>query len=155
VPVCKNNKTALILSVTFIWSHPWVGLKGLWLTHKTVFITSIHVAKHYRFGSRMVTFPARNANIYNICELHRAIFSSFYNILQPDFAILLILRCSFHAAMVMVSSFLSRSKFRLGVTFKNWIEMSWNNCNNHTISQIFLNWQKFVILSNIHFFPAY
>ena len=29
----------------------------------------------------MVTFnTARNTNIYKICELHRAIFSSFYNI---------------------------------------------------------------------------
>ena len=39
----------------------------------------------------MVIFTARNANIYKICELHRAIFSSFYNISQPNFAILLIL----------------------------------------------------------------
>jgi hypothetical protein len=28
VPV--QLQTALILSVTFIWSHPWVGLNGLW-----------------------------------------------------------------------------------------------------------------------------
>jgi hypothetical protein len=27
----KQLQTALILSVTFIWSHPWVGLNGLWL----------------------------------------------------------------------------------------------------------------------------
>ena len=27
----KQLQTALILSVTFIWSHPWVGLKGFWL----------------------------------------------------------------------------------------------------------------------------
>jgi hypothetical protein len=33
--------------------------------------------------------------IYKICELHRAIFSSLYNISQPNFALLLILRCSF------------------------------------------------------------
>ena len=26
----KQLQTALILSVTFIWSHPWVSLNGLW-----------------------------------------------------------------------------------------------------------------------------
>jgi hypothetical protein len=26
----KQLQTALILSVTFIWSHPWVGLNSLW-----------------------------------------------------------------------------------------------------------------------------
>jgi hypothetical protein len=26
----KQLQTALILFVTFIWSHPWVGLNGLW-----------------------------------------------------------------------------------------------------------------------------
>jgi hypothetical protein len=31
-------------------------------------------------------------NIYKICELHRAIFSSLYNISQPNFAVLLILK---------------------------------------------------------------
>jgi hypothetical protein len=36
-----------------------------------------------------------NTNIYKICELQKATFSSFYNISQPNFAILLILRCSF------------------------------------------------------------
>jgi hypothetical protein len=43
----------------------------------------------------MVIFPARNANIYKICKLHRTIFSSFYNNSQTNVAILLILRCSF------------------------------------------------------------
>jgi hypothetical protein len=28
----KQLQTVLILSVTFIWSHPWVGLNGLWFT---------------------------------------------------------------------------------------------------------------------------
>jgi hypothetical protein len=36
-----------------------------------------------------------NANIYKICELHRAIFSSFYNNSQRNVAMLLILRCSY------------------------------------------------------------
>ena len=39
---------------------------------------------------------AYNANIYKICELYRAIFSSFYNNSQRNFAILLILRCCMH-----------------------------------------------------------
>jgi hypothetical protein len=56
-------------------------------------------------------FPARNANIYKICELHSAIFSSFYSNSQPNFAILLILRCSFQL-WELISFFLSRSKYR-------------------------------------------
>ena len=43
------------------------------------------------FGSKMVTISARNINILKICKLRKAIFSVFYNILQPNFAILLIL----------------------------------------------------------------
>jgi hypothetical protein len=46
-------------------------------------------------GSKMVIFHARNTNLYKICELHMAMFSSFYNISQPNFAILLILTCPF------------------------------------------------------------
>jgi hypothetical protein len=63
------------------------------------------------FGSKMVLFHARNANIYKICELHSAIFSSFYNNLQENFAISLILRCSFQLWW-WISFFLSGSKFR-------------------------------------------
>ena len=37
----------------------------------------------------MVTISARNTNILKICKLPKAIFSVFYNILQPNFAILL------------------------------------------------------------------
>jgi hypothetical protein len=47
------------------------------------------------FQPKVVIFTARNTNIYKICELHRAIFSSFYNISQPNFAVLLIRRCFF------------------------------------------------------------
>ena len=44
------------------------------------------------FGPKMVAISARNTKVYKICK---AIFSAFYNILQPNFAILLILVCSF------------------------------------------------------------
>jgi hypothetical protein len=45
------------------------------------------------FGSKMVTISARrpNINILKICKLRKAIFSVFYIISQPNFAILLIL----------------------------------------------------------------
>ena len=46
-------------------------------------------------SSKMVTFSARNTIIYKICKLRRAIFSVFYNISPPNFAILLILTFSF------------------------------------------------------------
>jgi hypothetical protein len=43
------------------------------------------------FGSKMVTISARNTNLLKICKLRKAVFSVFYNISQPNFAILLIL----------------------------------------------------------------
>ena len=36
--------------------------------------------------AEIVTFSARNTNIYKICKLRRAIFSVFYNISQPNLA---------------------------------------------------------------------
>jgi hypothetical protein len=47
------------------------------------------------FEPKMVTISARNTNILKICKLRKAIFSLFYNISQPNFAILLISLCSF------------------------------------------------------------
>ena len=42
------------------------------------------------FELKMVlAISARNANIYKIRKLYKAIFSTFYSILQPNFAILL------------------------------------------------------------------
>ena len=48
-----------------------------------------------QFSSKMVTFSARNTNIYNIWELRKAIFSVFYNISSPNVVILLIVRSFF------------------------------------------------------------
>jgi hypothetical protein len=42
-------------------------------------------------GPKMVAISARNTKVYKICDLCKAIFSAFYNISQPNFAILLIL----------------------------------------------------------------
>jgi hypothetical protein len=47
------------------------------------------------FGPKMAAISARNTKVHKICELCKAIFSAFYNISQPNFAILLILVCSF------------------------------------------------------------
>jgi hypothetical protein len=47
------------------------------------------------FEPKVVQTSARNTKIYQIFEICRAIFSAFYNISGPNFAILLILRCSF------------------------------------------------------------
>jgi hypothetical protein len=48
-------------------------------------------------GPKMVAISACITKVYKICELClcKAILSAFYNILQPNFAILLILVCSF------------------------------------------------------------
>ena len=40
----------------------------------------------------MIKTFTRNTNIYKTCKLHRATFSTFYNISGLNFAILLILR---------------------------------------------------------------
>jgi hypothetical protein len=41
------------------------------------------------FGPNVVAISARNTlKVYKICELCKAIFSAFYNISQPNFAIL-------------------------------------------------------------------
>jgi hypothetical protein len=40
------------------------------------------------FGPNVVAISARNTKVYKLCK---AIFSAFYNISQPNFAILLIL----------------------------------------------------------------
>jgi hypothetical protein len=47
------------------------------------------------FGPNVVAISACNTKVYKICELYKAIFSAFYNISQPNIAILLILVCSF------------------------------------------------------------
>ena len=43
-----------------------------------------------KFGSKMAAISARNTKVYKIFELCKAIFSAFYNILQSNFAVLLI-----------------------------------------------------------------
>ena len=43
-----------------------------------------------QISSKMGTFSTRNTNIYKIRKLYRAIFSVFYNVPPPNFAILLI-----------------------------------------------------------------
>jgi hypothetical protein len=42
------------------------------------------------FEPKMVTISARNTNILKICKVRKAIFSAFYNISQPNFAIFII-----------------------------------------------------------------
>jgi hypothetical protein len=54
------------------------------------------------FGPKMVAISARNTKVYKICKLCKAIFSAFYNILQPNFAILLIFSMLFLAAVIDV-----------------------------------------------------
>ena len=67
---------------------------------------------HFRgnFSSKMVTFSARNTNVYKICKLCRAIFFIFYNISPPNFATLLILTSSFIA---VVKDFVLPAQFDL------------------------------------------
>ena len=50
----------------------------------------------------VLAISARNTKVYKICKLCKAIFSVFYNISQPNFAILLILEC---AVVIYLTSF--------------------------------------------------
>ena len=47
------------------------------------------------FDPNVVAISARNKKVDKICKFCKAIFSAFYNILQPNLAILLILVCYF------------------------------------------------------------
>ena len=49
------------------------------------------------FGSKVVQTSARNTKVYKTREICTTIFSAFYNISRPNFAILLTLRCSFYS----------------------------------------------------------
>jgi hypothetical protein len=43
-------------------------------------IFALRAVKITIYEPKVVIFTARDTNIYKICELHRAIFSPFYNI---------------------------------------------------------------------------
>ena len=64
------------------------------------------------FGSKMVTISARNTNILKICKLRKAIFSVFYNISQPNVAILL------NLSKVLYGNLLFLSKSKISLTCK-------------------------------------
>ena len=49
------------------------------------------VGTQAKIVAKLVTFSPRNTNIDKILKLRRAIFSVFYNISSPNFAVLLIL----------------------------------------------------------------
>jgi hypothetical protein len=63
------------------------------LTNFAEYFSLLRAVKITTFGSKMVIFTARNTKIIfeNFTAMHRAIFSVFYNISQPNFAILVIL----------------------------------------------------------------
>ena len=50
---------------------------------------------HVKFANFVCTFVLRDIKVYKIRKLHMTVFSTFYDILQPNFTILLNLGCSF------------------------------------------------------------
>jgi hypothetical protein len=59
----KQLQTALILSVTFIWSYPWVGLTGIWLYFFKYFFENCMKFRSLYFFERvgnLLHFWARN-----------------------------------------------------------------------------------------------
>ena len=89
-------------------------------------------------------FSARNTNIYKICQLRKAIFSTFYNISQPNFAILLNIGCSFKLCMVIFLPILNFFKFHVkgerSIKALDWrVETSYRECNIYWLqSNLFL-----------------
>ena len=51
--------------------------------------------KKYPVDTSGYSFLTNNTKLQKICQLRKAIFSIVYNILEPNFAILLSLGCSF------------------------------------------------------------
>jgi hypothetical protein len=92
--------------------------------------------KNNHFRLKMVIFYARNTNIYKICKLHRAIFSSFYNNSQPNFAILLVLRSRSKFRLYLESSIDSGSYGWLGIQlrekYKDRVSTFWWRWNSRT-----------------------
>jgi hypothetical protein len=72
-----------------IWEN--IALQSLQILYTFVLRAEIATIS----GPNVVAISARNTKVYKICELCKAIFSAFYNISQPDIAILLILLRSF------------------------------------------------------------
>ena len=62
------------------------------LYHQQILYMFALRAKVTIFVAKTVNSFARSTNIYKLCKLHIAIFSVFYNISQPNFAVLPILR---------------------------------------------------------------
>jgi hypothetical protein len=73
-----------------------IALQSLQILY--TFVLRAEIATIFQFGPNVESISACgpcNKKVYKICELCKAMSSAFYNISQPNFAILLILVCSF------------------------------------------------------------
>jgi hypothetical protein len=75
-----------------MWSNAEnIALQSLQILY--TFVLRVEIATIVTiFGPNVVAISTRNTKVYEICK---AIFSALYNISQPNFAIILILVCSF------------------------------------------------------------
>ena len=87
-----HNSSKEHLKICKIAKFGWKCYKIRKIWHRKVYEFSIIL---YYAQKKLVTFSVRDTNIYKFDKLREAIFSVFHNICQPNFAILLILRCSF------------------------------------------------------------
>ena len=62
---------------------------------RILYIFVLHAAILHDFLQLMHAIPARNTNVYKIGELCKPIFSTFFNIMEQNFAVLLILKRSY------------------------------------------------------------
>ena len=90
---CKIRKIQLrlVTFANFVYTVFVLSAGKITIFEPNVVILPRVIRTYYIFVLRAVNIYY----IYKICELHRAIFPSFYNIQQPIFAVLLNLRRSF------------------------------------------------------------
>jgi hypothetical protein len=69
-----------------LWNEENIALQSLQILYTFVLRAEIATI----FGPNVLAISARNTKVKKNCELCKAIFSAFYNISQPNFAILLV-----------------------------------------------------------------
>jgi hypothetical protein len=112
-----------------LWNAENIALRNLQILYSYKFV--LRAGKCTTFGSKVVHFPVRNTKSYKICKFRRAIFSSFYNISQSNFAILLILTCSSSCGDGFCSSCLDQNLvYSIEYSWESSIGIAWSNFND-------------------------
>ena len=85
------------------------------------------------FVPRVAIFTAPETNVYKICELRTATFSTFSNISRPNLAVLLIQRCSFQLRVVLDFVLFAGTKSSLQLEQSIVVEVFWQTEKDYGI----------------------